>query len=354
MDISKIRVTAELLDKAKHSKQPINAVLRNEYSAELSALAAANSDFKDKSPVSVAMAAAGIFRNTSIQAFFSTKENKLLYPAFLETVLEKMRDGSAILNALLASTHAVSSRDVHTLIVGVADDEKKAFEMRRVAEGAELPEAELRVSEKTIGMYKYGLKYKTTYEALQDATVDQFADAIRRSMRYKPFAQIGAVIDTIVKGDGNSNPADSSAKTATAGVLTGDDITDFLIDFEDESIGLSVNTLIVNKPLYKVLAKMFRKTDESNSPRPGTMFKFPQQQFEDLTVIRDRRVPQIGGKDIVIALDNREAIDRYYVANSIINEYDRDIGDQTQIGTISERVGFGKGDKLASRILTLK
>ena len=354
MDISKIKITAELLDRARESKQTINSILRSEYSAELSALADANPDFKGKSPVSVAMAAAGIFRNTSIQAFFKTDGNKLLYPAFLETVIEKMRDGSGILNALLANTRAVSSRDVHTLIVGVAEDKKKALEMRRVAEGAELPEAELKVSEKTIGMYKYGIKYKTTYEALQDATVDQFADAIRRSMRYTPYAQIGAVIDTIVRGDGNSNPADSSTTTAATGVLTGDDITDFLIDFEDNSIGLSANTLLVGTALYKVLAKMYRKNDEVNAPRPGTMFKFPQQDFEDLTVIRDSRVPQVGGKDIVIGLDAREAIDRFYVANSIINEYDRNISDQTQIGTISERVGFGKGDNLASRILKLK
>jgi hypothetical protein len=355
MPNNKITITDDIFKQAVKDSRPINEVMRGAYASEIAARVEANPAIKGLSPVHHAMFDAGLDLRSPVSAFYTRGENEYLFPALIETVLEEVRDDSPMLNKLVAASHTVPSRDIRTIQANFnTDKNRKAVELRDVAEGAELPRVMITTSGSTIRIYKRGLAVESTYEAIRDCAINMFLITLRQAMRRVAYIQIGDAIEVLVNGDGNKNAAPVSPVTPAAAIVAPEEIVDFMLDFEDASEGRSPNVYLTNLTVYKQLVKMFVPNNIENAYRPGSMFSFPQSNFRDIAVYYDKRVPQIEGKDIIIALDNTAAIDKYTVANSVINEFDRNIVSQKKIGTISEETGFGKGVLEASRIMKMK
>lgn len=127
-----------------------------------------------------------------------------------------------------------------------------------------------------------------------------------------------------------------------------------MIDFYDATNGLTANVFVCGKQMYFDLANMLIDSGEQNGYRIGTAFSFPQDMFSDLTVIYNKNIPNSSdGKPQLIALNRENALNKFTAANSNISEMSPNIRNQTQLGTISEIVGFGKFLNEASRILKL-
>lgn len=353
--MGKIFINEEIFKKAISDEISIDEALKDTYGEEISKRVRENAAYEKLTPTQMAMKDAGLTKNSTIKEFYRTSDNEWLFPAVLETVVTDTVNATPILNEIIASTKTTPSADIRTLNIDFTSaDAKKALTKRAVAEGAELPEVTINRSAQTLRIFKRGIAVKTSYEAIQDSTLNMFLETIKQGIAFSAHQQVGDAIKTLVEGDGNKNPADATTTTAESGIVTADDITEFLVDFMDGSQGANANTLICGKEAYKMLAKMFVNNDQGNGYRPGATFKFPQTMFNGLTVIYDSRVPDVNAKKAIIAIDNKQALDKYVVANSIINEFARDIRTQTEIGTLSERIAFGKRNPNATKILTIK
>ena len=84
---------------------------------------------------------------------------------------------------------------------------KKATEMRRVTEAADLPTAKLRLGDTAITLYKYGRAIQASYEALRRMSLDLFNIHIREIGAQAANNKVVEVLTVIKDGDGNSNAA---------------------------------------------------------------------------------------------------------------------------------------------------
>jgi len=349
-----IYVSGEVFNKASGNKISVEKVMNEVYKEQIAKAKADNPDLASMSAVQIALFDAGLNLNSKVSDFYSTNGNEYLFPAILETKIINAVDNFKFLNMLIGKTKVVDSKDVRTLKLDYgSNDAKSKLRLKDVAEGAELPEVVIKESTSTIKIFKRGIKVVSTYEAIQDATVNQFLETINQAVRNSAYTQIGDLADVAVNGDGNNNSAEVLGSFATANTITTTELMNYLIDYYDATNGLACDTILCGKNEAKIIANMLSDLDKINGYRADKSFKFPQFNFSDINVIYDTRVPQVGNKNVIVLMNKAESIDKYTVANSIINEFDRNIGNQTEIGTISERCGFGKNNDNATKVIKM-
>ena len=331
----------EIRSKAIAGKVSFNKVMSDIYADKIAQAKADHPELANATAVELALFDSGLSLASRVKDFYHTNGNEALFPAVLESIIISATDNQKFLNMLVAGTKTVDSKDVRTLKLDYNKaDSKNALKYKDVGEGAELPEVTIKENSNLIHIYKRGIKVVSTYEAIQDATVNQFRETLTQAIRNNAYTQMGDVVTTLVNGDGNNNAAGVLGSFATAGKITTEELFNAFIDYYDAT-GLSVDTIVCGKAEAKIIAGLFTDLDKINGYRADKSFKFPQFNFNDINVIYDSRVPQVGGKNVVVMYSRADGVNKYTVANSILNEFDTNIGNQTQIGTLSERCGYG-------------
>ena len=139
---------------------------------------------------------------------------------------------------------------------------KKATQMRRVTEAAELPTAKLKLGESAINIYKYGRAIEASYEALRRMTLDVFNIHLQEIGVQAADNKIAEILTIVKNGDGNSNAAtsykakdlDSSFSTA----LTRKAWIKFLLKFYPRAC----NTIVSNEDgLLQILEVLYPAGD---------------------------------------------------------------------------------------------
>lgn len=351
-----IKVSEDIYNKAVQDKISVNKVMNKSFEKEIDKIKSEHSEVKDFSPVQLALFDSGLTTNSPICKFYANTGNEYLFPALLETKVINAVDSYKWLNMIINSTKTVDKKDVRTLKLDFSTDTAKSkLKMKDVTEGAELPEAKISESDTLIKMRKRGLKIVSSYETIQDSTINELLETIKNATTLSGYTQLGDAIDVLYNGDGNNNGAGSLGTFATADTITANEITNFLIDYYDATNGIACDTIICNKAVSKILANLFVDIDKVNGYRADKSFKFPQFNFTDINFVYDSRVPQnSSSKDIIILTNKAQGINKYTVANSIINEFDKNISNQTEFGTISERCGFGKINDNVTKYISMK
>jgi hypothetical protein len=349
-----IILTDKILADAQLYGLTINEAMEKAYESEIQDAISKNPKLKDLTPLQMAMRDAGLTKKSLVKDFYTSGGNELLFPAIIDTRLAETVAQNPILQYVIGSEQTVAGTAVKGITLDLTSAEnKKALNKRDVAQGADLPVVKIQTGDKAISLYKRGVAVESTYEASMYTPLDMFLKTIDVIAANAAQQQMGDVIDVIVNGDGNNNAAPSQ-EVGTSGALTTDDIITFAMDFWDASGGLALDTLIVPKAQYLKVINLLVELNKANSYKLGNKFNFPQSIFSDMTVIYDTRVPQSGGKDQILGINRANAITKYIAAGSQINEIAKNIRNQTQLGTISEIVGFSKFINSASRVLKQK
>ena len=146
----------------------------------------------------------------------------MLFPEFVSRVV---RQGMAEDNVLPSITATVTQFDGmdYRSIASVPSEEEKS--LRRVEEGAQLPQTTVRTQSNLVKLHKRGRMLVASYEAIRFQKLDLFSVTLRQI-----GAQIGRMhledaIKVITNGDGNDNPAEAftvgtSPIGGTKGTLT--------------------------------------------------------------------------------------------------------------------------------------
>lgn len=299
-------------------------------------------------------------QSSSMMKFFTTDENRMLFPEFIIRQLRQISGMPSIINDLVASTRVINGDSAKQIVLDLSNTpagkkNKQALQKRRIAEGANIPVAELKLGETSIKIYKYGIGVKATYEVLRRTTIDMFRKQMELVSVQASYDEVGAVIDVILNGDGNTNKAEVySAKSLNSNAEEGklDEIT--LIKFLVKQAPFNFDTLIVDEDVYTQICTILMDKNLTNAINPKVTFEFPQGLLSNLKVVYSEDLPKTSDdKHQIIGLAKRYAIEKTVEAGSTINEVSKTVENQTQIAVMTENAGFNKIDSRASAILKL-
>lgn len=300
--------------------------------------------------------------SSKVEAFYRTDENKLLFPEYIARTLVQAMVQYPVFQYLVAARTMIDSNVYKAGYLDLDDAKnKKATQMRRVTEAAELPIAKLKLGESAINIYKYGRAIEASYEALRRMSIEVFNIHLQEIGVQAADNKVAEILSIIKDGDGNNNAAtsykakglDSSFSTA----LTRTAWIKFLLKFYPRAC----NTVVSNEDgLLQILGVLYPASataglmDELLAKGLNISVSLPQGFVSNVTLLYSPYAEKIDGKVALYGLNRESAIEEIVEVGSTINEVDKFIKNQTEIMTVSENSGFRKILKKSSAIMTLE
>jgi hypothetical protein len=275
-------------------------------------------------------------RPVTIEMFY--RGAPALMPEFMQREIRRGMNMRPELGKLLASSSGVATSRYSPIHIDHSATDP-AMSLRPVGEGAEIPSVNVMEQNNTITVPDYGLTLKVTYKALRYRSMAQFRVLLWYIGYRLQSDKVALVVDTIINGDGNSNPA-AVINTDVTGTLDYDD----LVKFWNEFYPYQPNVLICHKDKVRSILTL----SEFKDPLVGFSFQTNGEITSPLgaTLIRCDEVPA----DYVIGLDNRFAMEEV-VGQPLMVEYDKIIEQKIEEAVISESVAYAKVVRESSLIL---
>ncbi|MGI5985038.1 MAG: phage major capsid protein [Clostridiales bacterium] len=280
----------------------------------------------------------------SVEKFFRTTDSAVLFPEYVARSVRQGMEEENILPSITATVTKFDGMDYRSIYsIPTADDKS----LRRIEEGAVIPQTEVKVRENLVKLHKRGRMLVASYEAVRFQKLDLFSVMLRQIGSQIMRMHLEDAIEVIIKGDGNSNAADkfsigTSPISGAAGTLTYNQLLEFWSQFDPYTL----NTLLVSPDIMLQILKCsefqnpltglnFQGTGELNNPLGAKLIK--TSAVESGTVI---------GLDRAYALEMIQASD-------VSVEYDRLIDRQLERAAITSISGFAKLYTEASKVLTV-
>lgn len=300
--------------------------------------------------------AGDVVYSSNLQTFFQTDDNLVLFPEFVNRNARMAIVRDVMLNALLAKTTPIpNGSGMRSFYI---DDQTEDVSNVRIVEGTDLPLCEIKGKDKLNKPRKYGRAVKMSYEYRSDITIDMFALLLQMKAIGMAKDMVSDIIKTIQDGDGNSNPAPvyrmkaDLVSGATVGTLSYEAFLRFLLEFEE----FPCNRLVCSKDAFIQVLLTNNPTLTANevlkllsNGKVTFSVDSPQLPKEALTMFWHKNIT--GNK--IIGLNQEAAIERLFVIGSDVNEQGKNISNQTELYTMSERDTFAKIFDQASKILDI-
>ena len=219
--------------------------------------------------------------------------------------------------------------------------------LKRVEEGAAIPQTSIRTQENLVRLHKRGRMLVASYEAIRFQRLDLFAVTLRQIGAYIGRMHLEDAIEVLCNGDGNNNPAavyqvGTDPISGTAGTLSYEALLDFWSQFDP----YTMNTLLVSNDVMLAMLKM----PEFQNPMTGLNF----QGTGTLTTPLGAKLLRTNalGSGKLIGLDKNFALEQI-CGSEITVEYDKLIDRQLERAAITSVSGFAKLFGDASKVLTV-
>ena len=282
--------------------------------------------------------------SSTVESFFRTTDSAVLFPEYIARTVRVGMEENDILPSITASTTVIDSLDYRS-IYSDATDEDKALE--NVAEGAAIPETQVKSKEHLISLTKRGRMLVASYEALRFQKLDLFSVMLRQIGAHIQKMQLADAVKVLTDGDGNDNAAvvyavGSSPISGTAGKLDYEQLVEFWGQFDP----YTMNTLLCSTA---TMTKML-KIPELQNPLTGLNFQGTGKLTTPLGAQLHRTAAVADG--VIIGLDNRFALEQVR-AGDVLVEYDKLIDRQLERAAITSICGFGKICTDAAAVLSV-
>lgn len=257
-----------------------------------------------------------------------------------EFMLREIKKGQAMrpeLGRLVANTTGIASNSYTPFHIDTSDTDK--FALRPIGDGSDVPQLLVTEQNHGVKVRDYGLALKTSYKALRWRTTNQF----RVLLWYIGFKiqsdKIAMVVDTLINGDGNDNPAEV-INAASSGSLAYDDLVSLWAQFSP----FEMNTLVCHVDRMKDILTL----EEFKDPLAGHKFQQSGELFSPLgaTMVRSDAVDS----DLIIGLDRRFAVEEV-ITQPLTIEYDKVIEQRFEEAVITESVTYAKVIAEAAAVL---
>ena len=279
-----------------------------------------------------------------VEKFFHTTDSAVLFPEFVSRVVKQVLEQESLLPHIAATVTHFDGMDYRS-ITSVPTEEDKM--MRRVEEGASIPETTIRTQDNLVRLHKRGRMLVASYEAIRFQKLDLFSVTLRQIGAYMGRQQLLDALVTVMQGDGNNNPAQmfqvgTDPISGTSGQLTYDALVDFWGQFDPYTL----NTMLVSSDVMRAMLKM----PEFQNPLTGLNFQGTGELGNPLgaKLLRCSVLPA----GMLIGLDKNYALEQV-CGSEVSVEYDKLIDRQLERAAITSISGFAKLFPEASKILTL-
>ena len=280
----------------------------------------------------------------SVEKFFHTTESAVLFPEYVaRSVRAGMEEGN-ILPSITASVTKFDGMDYRSIYSVPTEDDKS---LRRVAEGAVIPQTEVKAQENLVKLHKRGRMLVASYEAIRFQRLDLFSVMLRQIGNQIMRMHLDDAIDVLRNGDGNNNAAEAfTVGDATIGGAKGQLSYSELLAFWNEFDPYTMNTMLVSPDVMLQLLKC----SEFQNPLTGLNFQGTGELQSPLgaKLIKTAAMPA----GTLIGLDRGYALEMIS-ASDVHVEYDRLIDRQLERAAITSISGFAKLYTDASKVLTL-
>ena len=277
-----------------------------------------------------------------VEKFFHTTESSVLFPEFVSRVVRQGLEEGSILPDLVATVTHFDGMDYRSITSVPTEEDKK---LRRVEEGAAIPETVIRTQENLVRLHKRGRMLVASYEAIRFQRLDLFSVTLRQIGAYIGRMHLADAVGVLTNGDGNGNAAvvynvGTSPISGSAGTLSYEAMVDFWSQFDP----YTMNTLLVGSDMMLAMLKM----QEFQNPLTGLNFQGTGTLTTPLGAKLLRRSVVPAGT--LIGLDNRYALEQIS-SSDILVEYDKLIDRQLERAAITSISGFAKLSTDASKVL---
>ena len=271
--------------------------------------------------------------SSPVEKFFRTMDSAVLFPEYIARTVRQGMEENNILPGIVATTTVIDSLDYRSLYSTATDEDKQ---LQDVAEGAAIPETNVKTKEHLISLTKRGRMLVASYEALRFQKLDLFGVMLRQIGAHIQKMQLADAVKVLLEGDGNDNAAvtyavGTSPISGTAGSLEYDQLVEFWGQFDP----YTMNTILCSTG---TMTKML-KIPELQNPQTGLNFQGTGKLSTPLGAQLHRTAAVDDG--IIIGLDNRYALEQVR-AGDVLVEYDKLIDRQLERAAITSIAGFGK------------
>ena len=277
-----------------------------------------------------------------VEKFFHTTESAVLFPEFVSRVVRQGLEEGSILPDITATVTRFDGMDYRS-IASIPSEEEKA--LRRVEEGARIPETTVRTQENLVRLHKRGRMLVASYEAIRFQRLDLFSVTLRQIGAYIGKMHLKDAMEVIDKGDGNDNAAQRFS--VGDGTISGSDGTlsyEALVDFWSQFDPYTMNTLLVSGDMMLAMLKL----PEFQNPLTGLNFQGTGKFETPLGASLLRTQAMADG--CILAFDRRYALEMVQ-AGDVGVEYDKLIDRQLERAAITSISGFGKICTEAAKVL---
>ena len=279
-----------------------------------------------------------------VDKFFQSAQSAVLFPEYVSRSVRQGMEEADILPHITAAVTRVDSMDYRS-ITSVPEKDKKS--LRRVEEGSQIPQTQIRTQENLVKLHKRGRMLVASYEAVRYQKLDLFSVALRQIGAHISRQLLEDAITVLEQGDGNDNAAPvlrvgTAPMGGTAGKLTYSELVDFWSQFDP----YEMNTLLVSGEVMRALLKM----PELQNPLTGLNFQGTGKLTTPLGANLLQTAALTGNK--LIGLDKRYSLEMVK-AGEVLVEYDKLIDHQLERSAITTIAGFAKLFREASKVLTV-
>jgi hypothetical protein len=212
----------------------------------------------------------------------------------------------------------------------VSDASEDGKSLKVVAEGAYIPQTEVKTRENLVKLHKRGRMLVASYEALRFQRLDLFTVTLNQIGAYIARAQLKDAIGVLTDGDGNNNAAEN-VNAATAGAITYDDLVKLWANMSPYEL----NTILApTAEMQKILA--LPQMQDANA---GLDFQGSGKMITPLGAALLHAPEMEPGK--IIGLDKNCALEMVQ-AGGVTTDYDKLIDRQLERAAITCTAGFAK------------
>ena len=279
-----------------------------------------------------------------VEKFFHSTDSAVLFPEFVSRVVRQGLEEESILPHITATVTNFDGMDYRT-IASIPTEDQKA--LRRVEEGAEIPQTTVRTQENLVRLHKRGRMLVASYEAIRFQRLDLFSVTLRQIGAYIGRQHLQDAVEVLLNGDGNDNAAEkftigTSPISGSKGTLSYEALLDFWSQFDP----YTMNTMLVSTDVMLAMLKL----SEFQNPLTGLNFQGTGNLTSPLgaKLLRSAAVPQ----GTLIGLDKGYALEQI-CGSQVTVEYDKLIDRQLERAAITSISGFAKLFGEASKVLTV-
>lgn len=271
-----------------------------------------------------------------IEKFFQSADSSALFPEYVSRAVRQGIEAENLLPNIVATTTNIDSMDYRTITsVPTADDKS----LKPVAEGALIPQTEVRTKDHLVRLHKRGRMLVASYEALRFQRLDLFTVTLRQIGAYIARVQLSDAVNVLLNGDDGTSAAQTVAAAGKIPVYTD------MVSLWGAFPPYKLNTMLASTAAMKDILNI----TEFKDANAGLNFQGTGKLLSPLGANLLHVPAMDAGK--IIGIDKTCALEMVQ-AGGVSTDYDKLIDRQLERAAISVIAGFAKIFDGAVKVLT--